>query len=882
MFCASCNTAIPKDSFICLECGKLQESIHTAVIQSYIDELVDKATSAYEEKKYEEAIELFSRALEVEPEDKEVRQWLIDLKNEYGAISEIINKAKQLLNERKYQAAEEAARKALEMAPGMAEAQEVTEKVHRSITELDDALSTGKAYLDTNRFEQALEKFNTASEIDPYSNEIVQLKQRAEGLLTAWEQEMDRLEKFNEEHAFGEAIAFAEKMLLRRPFDEELTRFISETRNSVKTIEDNRELGEKALVESRWKDAHRAWDNVLSIIPEDKKAREKRDKAIVEESKERAARKRLYVKLGILGGVALIVLIVTISAMLNRRRMSWGKEFLRLGQPEKAMREFNKTGTFFISTKELQNLKNEASYLINLNVGNEARRNKDWEAAKAAYEEASIYSHDRENLDKLIKLIEISELLENARRHAGEEDFSKAIVVANTVKSIKTDASSLPEMKSIISEAGIAIDTFRTEWLKKAKKLLEDKKYLAASKELRSIISKCRKDKDTQSLFLKCRDKWIEHAAKMRENNEWNDAILEYQRMSVSFPGNAVVEREMRATKASRLIYRGQNALDDEKFHSALKQCREAVQIAADISDLCKQASEIIDRANAAIKERYALHMEKALEAIDKGKLETARNELKEALYYRETEEAKNLGQTVNDRLATPEGMIYIPAGKCIIGDSKQAFWKREGPAHSVELGAYYVDKYPVTNAQYMEFVKATKHRKPAHWVEAGGRIPEGRSDHPVTYVSLKDATAFAAWCGKRLLSEEEWENAARGAKGNVYPWGDNYQKEMANDENAGIKSTSPVGAYPRGASSSGCHDMAGNVWEWTSSKFKLYPGSEDEMEQGDEKLQIVKGGCYTDDKLFIRSSFRELVDPEGAFALRATLGFRCATDVNR
>lgn len=135
------------------------------------------------------------------------------------------------------------------------------------------------------------------------------------------------------------------------------------------------------------------------------------------------------------------------------------------------------------------------------------------------------------------------------------------------------------------------------------------------------------------------------------------------------------------------------------------------------------------------------------------------------------------------------------------------------------------IGKTPVTNAQYAAFVEATKRKVPKHWKRLlrQDRIPSGKENHPVVNVSWYDAVAFCRWLSQetgqpfRLPTEAEWEKAARGADGRIYPWGD---EQLTNELCYLGSGTTPVGRYsPQGDSPYGCADMAGNVWEWTQSR---------------------------------------------------------------
>jgi formylglycine-generating enzyme required for sulfatase activity len=204
-----------------------------------------------------------------------------------------------------------------------------------------------------------------------------------------------------------------------------------------------------------------------------------------------------------------------------------------------------------------------------------------------------------------------------------------------------------------------------------------------------------------------------------------------------------------------------------------------------------------------------------------------------------------------------PLGMILIPAGDFLMGDQKQ----------SVHVDAFYIDKVPVTNAEYAKFVEATGHPPPPNWEERGGTYPPDRANHPVVFVNWFDAQHYAAWAGKRLLTEAEWEKAARGTDGRVYPWGDWFDKVMCNASEAGIGGTTPVGKYsPFGDSPYKVCDMAGNVWEWTATDWA--PGS---------SSKVQRGGSFANRGSYARCAYRYLGVPEPR---NPNVGFRCGMSV--
>jgi formylglycine-generating enzyme required for sulfatase activity len=882
MVCDSCNSTVSEDSIFCLTCGALQKTAHEEVIRGFAQELMDKGTTAYQQKRFEDAITQFTNVLDVLPEQQEAKRMLVVAEDEFKAISEALGKAKASLADRRYEEAQTQARNVLSLCPGQPEAAEILAEATRTITRFQENLVRGKECLESNRFEEAIENLRFAGEIDPSSSAVRNLLLSAQNQLATWTQEIDNIGKLRDAYSFDEAITAAEAMAERRPFDTKLQSLLTEIKTIKQTLIRSRAAGEEALSQGRWTDAVRAWGRVLSILPEDAQARENRDIAVAEAAKQRAARIRVAIKISVAAAIVLVVLILALTALSNRRHLAWGKEFLRSGEPEKALEEFGRTGTFFISTEELAQLKHDATYLLHLKRGDTAREKQDWTRADAEYREALRLAADQSEVNKRLELLTILESLQTSRALARDGDYDKATATAREASAKLTALGDFPDAALLRNQVTDTINSFLTLWVESVRKILVAQKYLDASVQLRQILSQFPGSAETRKLLGDCRSAWLKYAETMRKESKWEDAEKEYLKMDVPFPSDPEITRQIHITKAEHLLNEASTAMDRTSYKEALNAALKAQQEAQDIPNLKQEATDLSSRISAVIDNKYSLFLGQAQQFIKENNLESAKIAIQQAANLRETEETRALAIEIEDRMKTPEGMIYIPACPCTIGDSNQVLWKREGPAHKVDLPAYYIDAQPVTNAHYLKFVKATGHQMPPHWVKAGNKIPSGKENHPVTCVSLADAAAYAQWVKKRLPTEAEWEKAARGPEALTYPWGNTYEKGMANDERSGLRDTSPVGAFQKGKSPYGCLDMAGNVWQWTSSKISLYPGSDAQLLPEEEKLYVIKGGCFLDDELYLRSSFREVVDPDSAYALRPTLGFRCVADVRR
>ena len=246
-----------------------------------------------------------------------------------------------------------------------------------------------------------------------------------------------------------------------------------------------------------------------------------------------------------------------------------------------------------------------------------------------------------------------------------------------------------------------------------------------------------------------------------------------------------------------------------------------------------------------------------------------------------------------------PPGMVRIPGGHFIFkvrgteieggsmnGVDVQYPWEdtpRRFHEHVMEIKPFFIDKFPVTNAQFKQFLDATHYapRDPANFLHdwTNGSYPQGWDNRPVTWVSLEDARAYASWAGKRLPHEWEWQFAAQGADGRTFPWGNDLHPTNVPVPDTGRSMRGPdaVDAHPEGASPFGVMDLIGNVWQWT-----------DEFADEHTRAAIVRGGSYYQPQgsiWYFPQAYRN--DEHSKLLLMAPsydrsggVGFRCVRDV--
>ncbi len=272
--------------------------------------------------------------------------------------------------------------------------------------------------------------------------------------------------------------------------------------------------------------------------------------------------------------------------------------------------------------------------------------------------------------------------------------------------------------------------------------------------------------------------------------------------------------------------------------------------------------------------------------------------------------------------LETVSGMAEIAGGLFELGygnesgveppPSKEFAWDNEKPAHKVWLEDFSIDRALVSNGDYLEFindggyqdfrwwhsagwekVNTENWQAPLYWEQHDGEWmirdfgglhrAADKTNEPVSHVSFLEASAYAKWAGKRLPTEAEWEKAATlSSSDNLkqrFPWGDSDMDESKGNlfEN-GHWGVAPIGAFPGGQSASGCQQLIGDVWEWTTSDYTPYPGFKSEFDEYNDKWfvgqKVLRGGSFATPQIHVRATYRNFFYPHERWMIS---GFRCA-----
>lgn len=342
-------------------------------------------------------------------------------------------------------------------------------------------------------------------------------------------------------------------------------------------------------------------------------------------------------------------------------------------------------------------------------------------------------------------------------------------------------------------------------------------------------------------------------------------------------------------------------------YKGALEMYKKAEELKPDLPGLNWQMAGIYWKLNNHKKALEHLEKSRALGPQNLEHLGAVDDFALKILEYMDIATKKRIARKrINDRKALMEEalnknrekweeMVLVPAGEFKMGSTEEDFIQEEMPQHTVYLDAYYIDKYEVTNARYWEFLeyitRTGDHSKchPSEPIEKdhtpGNAFRSyvykyyNHPDYPVNRIDWYDAYAFAAWAGKRLPTEAEWEKAARGTDGRRFPWGNVWEIRNCN---VGPYGTLTVGSYESGKSVYGCYDMSGSISEWCYDWYhpEYYYNSPKKNPTGPLKStgkRIIKGGSLFAQNVYkMRCAVRMFGVPDER---NKSVGFRCAKD---
>jgi len=252
----------------------------------------------------------------------------------------------------------------------------------------------------------------------------------------------------------------------------------------------------------------------------------------------------------------------------------------------------------------------------------------------------------------------------------------------------------------------------------------------------------------------------------------------------------------------------------------------------------------------------------------------------------------KSVDQAQKNAITSNE-MVLIPAGKFIMGSDEvdasgksqefgfnEPLYLNEQPRREIELPAYYMDKYEVSNRQFVEYLRALGKYSEQDITNLTERLQMQEDNLPVRNITWYKADEYCRFVGKRLPTEAEWEKAARGTDGREYPWGNDWNPEYVN-KGQGEADVMPVGSLEKGKSPYGIFDMAGNVMEWTADWYEAYPGAKYISPNYGNKRKVARGGSWGGVGHYViphyfRTAYRFNFEPDQAFN---DVGFRCAKD---
>lgn len=430
----------------------------------------------------------------------------------------------------------------------------------------------------------------------------------------------------------------------------------------------------------------------------------------------------------------------------------------------------------------------------------------------------------------------VKKAVEQGRAFAARGDFAEAVKCFEEAVNLLAPAKD-EKLDAELAEARAELES-RLHLLEAS--AAEERGDVASALHHAMAAQKARASDETNTLVARLQALLLVEEGRKKENaGELKEALNIYREAEKIHKSTELAERiaeldaiikarEMAATKAKydELVAKAKAAEKEEDFFAAVRYYEEARAYAAGREEEIETLLAAATRQREDYAVLFNMWLSRGNDHMNAGQWGKAIAAFEQAHKYNKTEPTIAARIKEAREKAILQDMVLIPAGEFLFGET--------GTIHY--LKAFYIDRFEVTNEQYKSFVDATGHQPPRGW--SRGTFPAGEENLPVTGVSWEDAVAYATWAGKRLPSEAEWEKAARGSDGRIFPWGNEFDAANCNSAERKIGRTVAVGTTAGDTSPYGIKDMAGNATEWTATL----------IEAGDDskpRQAVLKGASF-------------------------------------
>ena len=441
---------------------------------------------------------------------------------------------------------------------------------------------------------------------------------------------------------------------------------------------------------------------------------------------------------------------------------------------------------------------------------------------------------------RLVQEQKAQEAAEKRRQEQEQQEAEREKLAAEEARQRAMAQQQAEKEKQLQEEQQLEVLFLRAEEQVRAQRLTTPKGNNALE-TYREILQLKPEHKEALDGIQQLKTQYVQLAEKVKRQGEWEKAD-DYYEKALSIDPQDIVLQKLRQETA------------EEKKQAVEEAQRKAAEEARQ-REVVKQQGEEAERKKRVAEDEKARQQEIAQQQAEKEK---------------QQQKYKN--------------MVQIPAGTFWMGcnsDVDKGCSEVEKPGREVYLDAFRIDTYEVTVADYRRCVEAGKcSKKNLSKYDICNSNKSDRTDHPINCVDWNQALRYCTWLEKRLPTEAEWEKAARGAEGWVYPWGNTWDASKANTSEGKLGRTAKVGSYPSGMSPYKVQDMAGNVWEWVQDRFAVdyYQNGPARNPQGPDtgERRSVRGGCFAFNRGYARVAYRSGLPP--GYINVGLFGFRCAS----